>query len=144
MKWLILVMSLSLVLLLAVGVAVLTVKVQLFLTQYVLPAPGGQVAHAKHYRVFRRHHESLKSWEDRTVAAADAFHAAADAFVAEAEQQGRLERVGWAGLKSSLPSSHPLSIALVAARYPDGPPPLELGRIALGEVVETGVDMARA
>ncbi len=137
-------LSLPLLLLLIVGVAAGTAWTQRFLTQYVLPAPDGQVAHAEHYRVIRRHHESLKSWEDRTVVAANALHAAADAFVAEAERQGRLERVGHAGIKWSLPSTHSLAIALVTARYPDGPPPLELQRIAHGEVVEVGLDLLRA
>ena len=137
-------MSLPFVLLFVVVVAAGTAWTQWFFIQYVLPAPGGQVAHAKHCRVIRRHHESLRSWEKRTVVAADALHAAADAFVAEAERQGRLERVGRAGLKWSLPSTHSLAIALVTARYPDGPPPLELQRIAHGEVIEVGVDMLRA
>lgn len=132
----------TVVVLVTVGVCAATAWVHRLLEQYVLPAPSGQVAHAKHYRVTRRHLESLKSWENRTGAAARALHAASDAFVAEAQKLGRMERVSRAGLKWSLPSTHPLAVALVAARYPDGPPQRELHQIAIGEVTEVGVDLA--
>lgn len=128
---------------LIVGACVATVALQWFFEQYVLPPPGGSIAHAKHYRVVRHHRESLKSWETRTVAAAKAFRAAEDAFVTEAERLGRLERVSRAGLRWSLPSNHSLSLALLSARYPDGPSAKEWERIASGEVVVTGVDVSR-
>jgi hypothetical protein len=134
----------TMVLLLLVATCVVTWTLQHFLTQYVLPADSGQVAYAKTYRVHRRYWESVRSWEARTVAASKALRDALDAFVAESERLGRLQRVSYTGVKWSLPSGHPLAIAVMVARYPDGPTLLEWERVGGGEVAEAGVDWVRA
>lgn len=134
-------LSLPEVLVIVAGTCAIAIAVRHALTQYLLPpsrASGAQVAFAELYRVPRRHLESIRTWEARTLAAAKALHAASDAFVAEAETLGRVERFSHAGLKWTLPSTHPLAIAYVVARYPDGPPPVEIARIAMGEYSQLG------
>jgi hypothetical protein len=94
-------------------------------------------------RVARRHLESLDAWDRRTDAAEQALTEAAVAFEEEARRLDRVEQVGHTGLRCSLPGSHPLAVALVAARYPDGPSHAELLQLAGGNVVEVGVDATR-
>jgi hypothetical protein len=115
-----------------------------FLTQYVLSAPDAQVTYAKTYRVCRRHLESVESWESRTVAAAKALHDAEEAFVAESERLGRMDRVSNAGIKWSLPSGDSRAVALMVARYPDGPTSSDWKRILVGGETVRGVDLVRA
>jgi hypothetical protein len=109
-------------------------------TQYVARANDGELAHAAHYRIERRHLESRKSFVARTVAAANCLHEASEAFIAEAERVGRLKRVGEAGLLWTLPAHHPLALALIEARYPNGPKGDDLKAVALGIVADRGVD----
>jgi len=114
------------------------------LSQYVIPASRAQSALARKYRVHRRHLESLRSWQRRTEAAMDALVGASDAFTTEAQRLGRMGHVPYAGVHWSLPGDHPLAVALLAARYPDGPSRDELAQIMGGPVVEIDADVARA
>jgi hypothetical protein len=114
------------------------------LSAHIRRGSDAQIAHAEHYRIQRRHLESLQSWEKRTVDAATTLRIAVDAFYTEAERLGRVEKFSKCGLLWTLPAAHPLTIALLAARYPDGPPPEKLAKLATsGLWGETGIDFMR-
>ena len=129
-----------------VGLVAVQWRVMSFLREHVWAPSDGQVAHAKHFNVVRRYRESLTAWEARTVAAVNTLDAAIEAFRVEAERLGRLERVPetQAGVVWTLPLSHPLSVALTCARWPDGPPLDEATQLfQSGTCVVGGVDLLR-
>jgi hypothetical protein len=99
------------------------------LTEYVLPSDR-HAGFGALSNVPRRHLESLRSWEKRTVAALNAVHAANDAFIAEAHRLGRWRETSARGGVWELPCQHIASLALVRAKYPDGPPLDELCQLA--------------
>lgn len=103
----------------------LTLGVQHVLLQYVLPARS-QEAFAKLANVPRRHLESVKSWERRTVAAYKARDEAQERFIEAAEWRATGPRSG----EYILSVRHPASVALLRAKYPDGPPFEKLAELA--------------
>jgi hypothetical protein len=95
------------------------------LAQYVLP--NAAVARfAALVNVPRRHLESVTAWNARIVAAHERQERAQTEFIEVARWESTSERGGvWL-----LRRNHPAAIALLHARYPDGPTLEELVQLA--------------
>lgn len=98
------------------------------LIEHVLPS-SRHAAFAGIYKVRRRHLESLRSWEARTVIASNRVHKASQRFFAEASVRGSYEATSERGGRYMLPGNDPVALALLVAEYPDGPPFEVLARI---------------
>lgn len=126
--------------LLAGAVIVVVAVMSKLLEQLFLAPPPELVTRARRARVQRRHMEPVGSWRIRIQVAEDRLRAAANAFILKAQQRGYALHTPYVGPTWALPTSDPLSIELVAARYPDGPSTEELFQIANGLVVDLGDD----
>lgn len=95
--------------------------VVLLLQEYVLP-DSSQDAFAKRTNVPRRHLESRSAWTRRTVEAYRKRSAAYEQFLQAAKERGQYhEYASGRGYSYTLPIRDPAAVALLHARYPDGP-----------------------
>jgi hypothetical protein len=118
-------MTIAMILLAVLGPAVLTIA-WWGLYEYVIPRRSFFADLAP--KVQRRHLERFGAWEARHIAAMRGFHDAQHAIIGCRDASWRqLSARGW---EVSLPSNHPLSLQLLAAKHPDGPTYDELAGIA--------------
>jgi hypothetical protein len=122
-------MTVGMFLFVAIMVAALVVLVQYLLTQYVLPPDEGMRLFAKDSNVSRRHLESIRAWGKRVEAVHRSMDYANRFFYDAAQMSGSIVHEGRA-IIYSLPHSHPASVLLLHAKYPDGPSFEELAAIA--------------
>jgi hypothetical protein len=95
-----------------------------FVREHILPCEPYKELGAK-CNVPRRHLESISSWSCRIFDAMSIRANVGMAFQMEAESNGSIVQNG-RSFTYSLPKNHPLSIALLAAEYPNGPHVKEL------------------
>jgi len=103
----------------AIGIVLVAFGIYVLLAIYLLSSRGDK-AMARIYNCPRRHLESVFAWRKRMDAVSKKVSETSDAFIAEARKNGNRVEEG-RRITFTLPAYHPLSVAHLCARYPDGP-----------------------
>jgi len=122
-------MTAGMLFLLTITVAAAVAFAHYLLTQYVLPPDKGMRLFAEENNVPRRHLESIRAWGKRAAVAHETL-VHANRFFCDAAQMGGTITYEGRAITYSLPHSHPASVLLLHAKYPNGPSFEELAAVA--------------